>query len=252
MMHEILKKTPSSILARLPRGGMTGAPKWMLIALLLIIPAGNRAGGKGDRPLSPTALAMQRMGLKNVEAEDSTIRVDLMYAKADNFTGEVLYDDLREAYLHPIAMTALAKAQTLLKKQRPDLSLIVFDAARPMSIQQKMWSCVRGTDKSVYVSNPANGGGLHNYGLAVDISLCNAAGDTLPMGTRVDTMSPLSHIDNEEMLVTQGMMSPEALANRRLLRRVMREAGWRALKTEWWHFNIRSRAEARQYFKVIE
>ena len=226
--------------------------KGILLACMLIVLAGSQAGGEGELPLSRTALAMQRMGLKNVEAEDSTIRVDLMYAKADNFTGKVLYGDLREAYLHPVAMAALVKAQSLLKEQRPDLSLIVMDAARPMSIQQRMWDCVKGTGKSVYVSNPANGGGLHNYGLAVDISLCDASGDTLQMGTRVDTMSPLSHIDNEEQLVRQGKISREALANRRLLRRVMREAGWMPLKTEWWHFNIRTRAEARQHFKVIE
>jgi D-alanyl-D-alanine dipeptidase len=32
----------------------------------------------------------------------------------------------------------------------------------------------------------------------------------------------------------------------------MREAGFRALPSEWWHFNLVSRAVARKYYKVIK
>ena len=46
-------------------------------------------------------------------------------------------------------------------------------------------------------------------------------------------------------------MSAEALSNRRLLRRVMAAGGYRVLRTEWWHFNLRSRAEARRRYAVI-
>ena len=52
-----------------------------------------------------------------------------MYTRADNFTGSVLYSDLREAYLHPDAAKALLKAQKRLKQLRPDLSLKIYDAA---------------------------------------------------------------------------------------------------------------------------
>lgn len=188
----------------------------------------------------------------NVRSLDSTIHVSLMYARADNFTGTVLYDDLREAYLHPKAAEALAKAQRRLKELRPDLSIIVFDAARPMSVQRKMYDCVRNTPKYFYVSNPANGGGLHNYGMAVDISLCRDDGDTIPMGTKVDHMNTLSHITDEEALVRKSLISSEARANRQLLRSVMRYAGFTPLKTEWWHFNLVSRATARKYYTVIK
>lgn len=58
-----------------------------------------------------TAQAMERAGFVDVRSMDSTIRVSLMYARADNFTGRVLYTDLHEAYLHPKAARALAKAQ---------------------------------------------------------------------------------------------------------------------------------------------
>ena len=121
---------------------------------------------------------MERAGFVDVRSMDSTIRVSLMYARADNFTGRVLYTDLHEAYLHPKAARALAKAQKILKTSHPELSLKVYDAARPMHIQQKMWNVVAGTPKNIYVSNPKNGGGLHNYGMAVDLTLCDAKGDT--------------------------------------------------------------------------
>ena len=202
-------------------------------------------------PIS-TAAAMEQQGMVNVQLLDSTIHVSLMYSRPDNFTGTVLYTDLRDAYLHPKAASALLKAQKRLRELRPDLTIIVFDAARPMSIQQKMWDKVKGTSKYFYVSNPANGGGMHNYGLAVDVSLCTLSGDTLPMGTRIDHMSPLSHITDEPSLVSNGLISPEALANRLLLRSVMTFAGFKPLGTEWWHFNLVSRAVARKYYKVIK
>ena len=195
---------------------------------------------------------MERQGLVNVRQMDSTIQVSLMYARADNFTGEVLYTDLREAYLHPKAARALAKAQRLLKASHPGLSLKVYDAARPMRIQQKMWNVVAGTSKNIYVSNPRNGGGLHNYGMAVDVTLCDAKGDTLPMGTRIDYLGKWAHIDREAWMVERGVMSREAWKNRQLLRSVMRKAGFKALRTEWWHFNYVSRAEAKAHYKVVK
>lgn len=200
---------------------------------------------------SKVAKQMERQGMVNIRSVDPSIHVSLMYSRPDNFCGVILYDDLKEAYLHPLAAKALAKAQARLKEKRPDLSLKVYDAARPMSIQQKMWNRVKGTSKNFYVSNPANGGGLHNYGLAVDITLCNLNGDSIPMGTLVDHMSILSHIDIEEQLVAKGRITREAQCNRQLLREVMQYAGYKPLRTEWWHFNFKSRAEARKNFQVI-
>ena len=202
--------------------------------------------------LSATAQSMERQGMVNIKSVDPTIEVSLMYSRPDNFTGKVLYKDLREGYLHPKAAAALAKAQQALKEKHPELSLIIFDATRPMSIQQVMWNVVKGTPKNIYVSNPANGGGMHNYGMAVDISICHVGGDTIPMGAKVDYMGTLSHIDIEDQLVASKRMTPEARANRQLLREVMAAGGFKPLRTEWWHFNLCTRTEAKKYYKVIK
>ena len=201
---------------------------------------------------SATAKRMAEQGLVDILSVDSTIHVSLMYSRADNFTGKVLYTDLREAYLHPKAAAALAKAQQALRKRRPELSLKVYDATRPMSVQQKMWNTVAGTKQQNYVSNPRNGGGMHNYGLAVDITLCEAAtDDTLDMGTKVDFLGSYAHIDNEAALVSRHIISKKAKQNRELLREVMSEAGFKPLRTEWWHFNLVSRAEAKAHYKAV-
>lgn len=202
--------------------------------------------------LSATARSMERQGMVNVQSLDPTIEVSLMYSRPDNFTGRVLYDDLREGYLHPKAAKALVVAQQRLKQLRPELSLIIFDATRPMSIQQKMWDVVKNTPKYFYVSNPARGGGMHNYGMAVDISICRVGGDTIPMGATVDFMGDLSHIDKEDLLVKNKRITEEARANRKLLREVMAASGFMPLRTEWWHFNLCSRQEAKRYYKVIK
>ena len=200
---------------------------------------------------SATAQQLARQGYQEIEQCDPTIHISLMYARPDNFCGVVLYNDLREAFLHPEAMKALQKAQAYLKQLRPDLSLKVYDAARPMHIQQRMWDEVKHTSKAIYVSNPAHGGGMHNYGMAVDITLCTLKGDTLDMGTKIDYMGKAAHIDNEAALVSTHIISPEARRNRQLLRQVMRYGGFMPLRTEWWHFNKCSRAVAKKYYKVI-
>lgn len=201
---------------------------------------------------SKTALSLKAAGFVNIHDLDSTIQIDLMYSRADNFTGKVLYTDFKEAYLHPKAAKALVVAQQLLKAERPDLSLKIYDAARPMHIQQRMWNVVKGTPQQNYVSNPKNGGGLHNYGMAVDVTLCYENGDTLDMGTVIDYLGKWAHIDIEDDMMKNGIISKEAYNNRRLLRDIMKRAGFKALRSEWWHFNYITRAEAKAHYKVIK
>lgn len=191
-------------------------------------------------------------GFVNIADADSTIGVRLMYATADNFTGVLLYEGLDKAYLHPAAAKALLAAQQKLRKLYLDYSLLVKDAARPMSVQRRMFRAVAGTPKANYVANPAKGGGLHNYGLAVDITIMDAQGNELPMGTPVDHLGPEANIDRERELVEKGIISETERQNRLLLRRVMKDAGFTPLRTEWWHFNLVSKRQARASYKLLD
>lgn len=205
-------------------------------------------------PLSAQSLAsrMSDFGLVDLGRMDSTIQVNLMYAADSNFTGVVLYDDLREAYLHPEAAEAVLKAQNELHALFPGYNLLVKDAARPMSVQKKMFRAVQGTPKANYVANPAKGGGLHNYGLAVDITIADENGNELPMGTPVDHLGPEANIDREEQMVARGVISETERQNRLLLRRVMTAAGFKPLRTEWWHFNLISKRQAQAKYKLLD
>ena len=191
-------------------------------------------------------------GLVDISVLDSTIRVHLVYATPDNFMGKAVYTGITRAWLHPDAAQKLVTAQRLLKKEYPDRTLVVYDAARPMSVQRKMWRLVRGTDKVNYVSNPSNGGGLHNYGMAVDVTILDPAGEPMPMGTPFDFFGEEAHTNNEEALLASGKITRKEFDNRRLLRRIMKSAGFRTIPYEWWHFNACSRAEARQSYPVLD
>ncbi|MDR1937814.1 MAG: M15 family metallopeptidase [Tannerellaceae bacterium] len=214
----------------------------MLLSLLL---AGPCRAGDLDRYLAS-------LGLVDVSRMDTSLRVSLQYAMPGNVMGKAVYTGVTGAWLHPDAAAKLLKAQRLLKAKHPGYSLLVYDAARPMSVQRTMWNLVRGTDKTNYVSNPANGGGLHNYGMAVDVTIAGPSGNPLPMGTPFDHFGEEAHTDREEALLQSGKITREAFANRRLLREVMRQAGFRTILYEWWHFNACTRQEAQQNYRLID
>ncbi|MDE6286837.1 MAG: hypothetical protein K2L99_07580 [Muribaculaceae bacterium] len=195
---------------------------------------------------------LKKAGDVDVGAEVPGVMVDMMYGRADNFTGRVLYDSLHHAFLHPDAARALARARKELNRLAPGTYLLVKDAARPVGVQRSMFNAVRGTSKARYVANPANGGGTHNYGVAVDVTLCDSLGRELPMGTPVDHLGPESHIEGEEALVARGAITREELARRRLLRRVMRAAGFLTIRKEWWHFELVRRATAAGRYPLID
>lgn len=195
---------------------------------------------------------MEGRNLMDVTSLDTTLRVNLVYATPDNFLGEAVYSGITRAWLHPDAAHKLIAAHRLLKKAHPGWRFVIYDAARPMSVQRKMWAMVRGTDKTNYVSNPANGGGLHNYGLAVDLTILDEKGKPLPMGTPFDYFGEEAHTNREESLLESGQITHAEFENRRLLRRLMRQAGFRSIPYEWWHFNAYSRAEARQNYPLID
>ena len=213
-------------------------------AVMCVTASAATAGTLDDR--------MAREGMVSVAEECPDVVISLMYARDDNFTGVLLYDSMETAWLHPEAARALARASKALKAERPDLRLMVKDAARPMSTQRKMYRVVRGTSKARYVSNPANGGGLHNYGMAVDITIVDSLGHELPMGTPVDHLGPEANIDREEELVNRRIITADERANRLLLRRAMRAGGFRPLRTEWWHFNLCTRSEARRRYCLLD
>ncbi|GAB6009640.1 M15 family metallopeptidase [Dysgonomonas reticulitermitis] len=194
---------------------------------------------------------LQTQQLVNIKELDPTILSDLKYATTDNFTKTVLYDTLLNIYLHPVAAEKLVKAQRYLKEINPDFSLLVYDAVRPLSVQKKMYKVVQNTPYALYVANPVRTG-LHNYGMAVDLTICDKQGISLDMGTAFDFFGKAAGINKEQELVDEGVLTRQQVKNRELLRKVMIQAGFLTIRGEWWHFNAVSLNEARRSYRVIE
>ena len=207
----------------------------------------------GEQQKSPIEKELEQIGLQNVAEAIPGIEVYMVYATPYNFMGRVLYTGLDEAYLVPEAMEKLRKANELLRKKRLDLHLVVYDAARPRSIQQQMWAVVENTELQDFVANPnKSGGGPHNYGVAVDVTLVDCTGHPIPMGSEYDYFGDRSRVDLEDQLIANGEINQRELQNRQLLREIMTEAGWLVEPSEWWHFNAMPLAEASQKLSVIK
>lgn len=203
--------------------------------------------------LPPVEVKMIEHGLMDIRELDSTIIVELKYSTSDNFLGKDIYEGMKNAYLQPDVAEMLVRAQKYLKSIYPEYSLIIYDAARPLSIQQKMWEAVDASfqEKIRFLANPANGS-IHNFGAAVDVSIVDADGNPLDMGTGFDHMGELAYPSLELEMLEEGRLKPDHIENRRLLRGVMRQGGFWGIQSEWWHFNACSRAEARERYQIID
>ena len=222
----------------------------IFIALALTLTACQSRAVEGK---SEIELGLEQIGLQSVSEQIPGIEVYMVYATPYNFMGRVLYEGLDEAYLVPEAMDKLRKANELLRQKRLDLHLVVYDAARPRSIQQQMWKVVENTELQDFVANPnKSGGGPHNYGIAVDVTLVDCTGHPIPMGSEYDYFGDRSRVDLEAELIKNGEINHRELLNRQLLREIMTETGWIVEPSEWWHFNAMPLSEASQKLTVIE
>ena len=196
---------------------------------------------------------MKDLGLIDVCFWEPSIGCYLVYATPDNFTGKPLYhSSLTKAWLHRHAAKMLFHAQEFLHKERPDLFLLILDATRPAEVQQTMWEWAKRTKNEFYVADPSKASGLHNYGMAVDVTLVDENGDWLSMGTPFDFFGPEAHTDKEDDLLRRRRITASEYNNRRLLRQIMEAAGFTSVASEWWHFNACSREEAIQKYKIIK
>ncbi len=195
---------------------------------------------------------MHEHGLVDIRSLDKRIRVELKYSTNDNFIGEDMYGALNTCYLEKGFAHRVAKAQAELSKLHPGYALLIYDGARPMSVQRRMYARVDGTPQRIYVA-PATRGGRHNYGVAVDLTIVDDKGKPLDMGTPFDHFGPEAHLGQEDSYIKSGRFAPEVKTNRQLLQRVMRTAGMRAYDKEWWHFQeLITMTEVRKRYKRLD
>jgi len=164
------------------------------------------------------------MTVININQPNFDVEMDIAYATANNFTGAPVYGRAG-AYLHPDAAAALAEAIRLAAAL--DLRFRIFDALRPTEAQWALWAHTPDPD---FLADPRRGS-PHSRGVAVDLTLIDAAGKDLDMGTGFDAFTPLSHHGNPDI-------SSDAQRNRHLLMGIMTTAGWDFYRNEWWHYQL--------------
>jgi len=156
------------------------------------------------------------------------IALDLKYATTDNFVKEQLYDCPR-CFLRADVAFAIRNIHRELR--RKGYGLKMFDCYRPVPIQWKLWNKVPDPR---YVADPRKGS-MHNRGSAVDLTLVDAKGKELDMGTAFDFFGKEAYHDYTGL-------SKEILARRTLLKDTMAKHGFRSTRTEWWHYSYAKRS----------
>ncbi|MES2995169.1 MAG: M15 family metallopeptidase [Patescibacteria group bacterium] len=164
-----------------------------------------------------------------------------------------------ELFLRQSVVEALVPVNTRLATA--DLQLFVFDAWRPLAIQnhfhdvwfperirqqhpawtedevtkevERYWARGARTQAEIDPNSPPP----HATGAALDVTVRKIGGEQLWMGTIFDDVSAPAHTDYLEK--NQSSFSEEeGMRNRRLLYWLMSEAGFVNNPTEWWHYSI--------------
>lgn len=219
-MEPVVNRCLSSPIERRPE------PDWPVV---------NRIPITGsDEPLVPLSLA------------PSPIRIFPVYAKQD-IPGAV-----NECYVREGVYRRLLKVARSLPA---GYGLVVLDGWRPWRVQQYLFDTLQEAIRShhpelsdtalleqtrEFVSVPsreATSPSPHLTGGAVDVTLSDADGLPLDMGTLFDEAVPASHTAALEAIRDPDAGQRQARDNRRRLHGVMCEQGFTNLPSEWWHFD---------------
>ncbi len=168
------------------------------------------------------------------------------------------YREASPYYLRQTVLTGLITAQNYLQQRYPGWRIQIFDAYRPVAVQQFM---VDYTFAQVIQARNLHLDSLselqqaeiwqevyhiwaipslnpmtpppHSTGAAIDVTLIDTTDYPIDMGSAIDELSPRSHPDYYVNWSDQPYHT-----NRLLLHSVMLEAGFRRNPGEWWHFSM--------------
>lgn len=171
------------------------------------------------------------------------------------------YGQFSPYFLRQTVLDKLIEAQSHLQAQRPNWRLQIFDAYRPIPVQQFMvdytfdqLAKAKGLDPdrlseaarshlqskvlefwAIPSPNPHTPP-PHSTGAAVDLTLIDNRNTAVNMGSDIDEISPRSYPNH-----FADSPEPNALTyhqNRQLLSTAMSAAGFHQHPNEWWHFSF--------------
>jgi len=200
---------------------------FLTISVLLVwITLASFPGFAQDAP--PKEENKREADLVELTELDKTIKLDIRYARADNFVGRAVYTEAR-AFMQRPAAEAIIRVHKKLKKK--NLGLMIFDGYRPWAVTKIFWD-VTPEDKRKFVANPKTGS-RHNRGCAVDLSMFD-----LKTGKLVEMPTDYDDFTDKASPKYTGATAKQT-KNRDLLRRMMEAEGFTVNDNEWWHFDYK-------------
>ena len=161
-----------------------------------------------------------------VDLDHYPFKLDIRYAREDNFMGKAVYT-LEKAFLQePVAEDLAAVHEDLAEH---GYGILVFDGYRPWIVTKIFWDWANAEQRAFF-ANPETGS-AHNRGCAVDCSLFD-----LKTGKEVKMPSGFDDL-NENSWSESSAGTEEERRCRDLLIRTMHEHNFKVIKNEWWHFN---------------
>ncbi len=165
---------------------------------------------------------LESKDLIDISVSCPDIVLDIKYATKDNLTGEKLYKK-PVCFLHKKVIDALKLCQSELEKD--GLGLKIWDAYRPMNIQNKLVRFVDNADFTPSVSN-------HSKGIAVDLTIINLeTKQELEMPTQFDDLS-------DKAYENYSKLDKNVFDNREKLKSIMKKYGFTVYPYEWWHYDF--------------
>lgn len=171
------------------------------------------------------------------------------------------YGDRSPYFLREGVLRRLLQAQTALQAEQPGWQLQIFDAYRPVAVQQfmvdytfaQLTAAAGETPEAMsddvrshihsevlkFWAVPSPNPKMpppHSTGGAIDLTLVDASGETVDMGSPIDEISPRSYPNHFAQDPTP--QAQKAHHHRSLLARVMVGVGFCQHPNEWWHFSI--------------
>ncbi|HNP12399.1 MAG TPA: M15 family metallopeptidase, partial [Mycobacterium sp.] len=183
----------------------------VVLCTVTAAPAAQAAPDGGVPPVSPAAAAVGFLDVRTV-VPDAVL--DLRYATANNFVGAQLYPADARCLVHESMAPGLAAAAAALRAQGE--KLVFWDCYRPHEVQVRMFEAV---PNPAWVAKPGPYSRSHEAGRSVDVTIIDAAGHPVDMGTDFDDFSARA-----TAYATDGV-SAAAQANRARLRTAMAAGG---------------------------
>ncbi len=200
-----------------------------------------------ETPVSATARDAARAGMVEIRETVPDAVMDIRYAGADNFTGDVVegYNAPKCYLLQPVA-EALGRVAGDLRNE--GLRLQIFDCYRPVRSVQRFMAWAEdlsdqrtkagyypNLDKSELVGDYIARSSGHSRGATVDLSLARCAQDRcvpLDMGTDFDLFDARAN-------TAHPRLTGEQRRNRQTLLDAMARHGFHNYPMEWWHYTFR-------------